>query len=78
MSLLNDLIDKLQWLPGIGRKTAQRLAFFLQKMEKILEPKKMTKVTEGLTIRVKGMKGPLEEGYEEKIDKFAQEIFDKM
>jgi recombination protein RecR len=34
MSLLNDLIDKLQWLPGIGRKTAQRLAFFLQKMEK--------------------------------------------
>lgn len=35
MSLLNDLIDKLQWLPGIGRKTAQRLAFYLQKMEKI-------------------------------------------
>jgi recombination protein RecR len=34
MSLLTDLIDKLQWLPGIGRKTAQRLAFFLQKMEK--------------------------------------------
>ena len=34
MSLLNDLIDKLQWLPGVGRKTAQRLAFFLQKMEK--------------------------------------------
>lgn len=33
MSLLNDLIDKLQWLPGIGRKTAQRLAFFLQKMD---------------------------------------------
>jgi recombination protein RecR len=34
MSLLTDLIEKLQWLPGIGRKTAQRLAFFLQKMEK--------------------------------------------
>jgi len=34
MSLLNDLIEKLQWLPGIGRKTAQRLAFFLQKMER--------------------------------------------
>ncbi|MBN2620725.1 recombination protein RecR [candidate division WOR-3 bacterium] len=34
MSLLTDLIDKLQWLPGVGRKTAQRLAFFLQKMEK--------------------------------------------
>ncbi|MEO0184809.1 MAG: recombination mediator RecR [candidate division WOR-3 bacterium] len=33
MPLLNDLIDKLQWLPGIGRKTAQRLAFYLQKMD---------------------------------------------
>ncbi|MGQ9702475.1 MAG: recombination mediator RecR [bacterium] len=33
MSLLNDLIEKLQWLPGIGRKTAQRLAFYLQKMD---------------------------------------------
>ncbi len=33
MALLNDLIEKLQWLPGIGRKTAQRLAFYLQKME---------------------------------------------
>lgn len=34
MSLLTDLIERLQWLPGIGRKTAQRLAFFLQKMDK--------------------------------------------
>jgi recombination protein RecR len=34
MSLLDDLIEKLQWLPGIGRKSAQRLAFFLQRMEK--------------------------------------------
>jgi recombination protein RecR len=34
MALLNNLIEKLQWLPGIGRKTAQRLAFFLQKMDK--------------------------------------------
>jgi recombination protein RecR len=33
MSLLSDLIDKLQWLPGIGRKSAQRIAFFLQKMD---------------------------------------------
>jgi len=33
MPLLDDLIEKLQWLPGIGKKTAQRLAFFLQKME---------------------------------------------
>jgi len=34
MSLLSDLIEKLQWLPGIGRKSAQRLAFYLQKMDK--------------------------------------------
>jgi len=34
MSLLTDLIERLQWLPGIGRKTAQRLAFYLQKMDK--------------------------------------------
>jgi recombination protein RecR len=34
MSILTDLIDKLQWLPGVGRKTAQRLAFYLQKMDK--------------------------------------------
>jgi len=33
MPLLDDLIERLQWLPGIGKKTAQRLAFFLQKME---------------------------------------------
>jgi len=32
--LLTDLIERLQWLPGIGRKTAQRLAFYLQKMDK--------------------------------------------
>jgi len=29
------LIEKLQWLPGIGRKTAQRLAFYLQKMDTV-------------------------------------------
>jgi recombination protein RecR len=34
VSLLTDLIERLQWLPGIGRKTAQRLAFYLQKMDK--------------------------------------------
>lgn len=31
-SLLDRLIDELKKLPGIGRKTAQRLAFFLIKM----------------------------------------------
>lgn len=33
MALLGDLIEKLQWLPGIGRKSAQRIAFYLQKMD---------------------------------------------
>ncbi len=33
MPLLGDLIEKLQWLPGIGRKSAQRIAFYLQKMD---------------------------------------------
>ena len=32
--MLEDVIDKLQWLPGIGRKSAQRLTFYLQKMDK--------------------------------------------
>jgi len=35
MPLLEDLIEKLQWLPGIGRKSAQRLVFFLQKMDTV-------------------------------------------
>jgi len=33
MPLLKDLIERLQWLPGIGRKSAQRIAFYLQKMD---------------------------------------------
>lgn len=33
MALLKDLIERLQWLPGIGRKSAQRIAFYLQKMD---------------------------------------------
>ncbi len=33
MRLLEELIEKLQWLPGIGRKSALRLAFYLQKMD---------------------------------------------
>jgi flavodoxin len=46
----------------------------LEKMQKILEPKGMTKVTPGLHIKVEGMKGPLEEGYEKKIEEFASQI----
>ena len=45
MSLLTDLIERLQWLPGIGRKTAQRLAFYLQKMDKV----KVQELTDAIT-----------------------------
>ncbi len=45
MSLLTDLIEKLQWLPGIGRKSAQRLAFYLQKMDKT----KVQELTEAIS-----------------------------
>jgi recombination protein RecR len=31
-NLLNRVIDRLRYLPGIGQKTAQRLAFYLLKM----------------------------------------------
>jgi recombination protein RecR len=44
MSLLSDLIDKLQWLPGIGRKSAQRIAFYLQKLDKA----KVSELTESI------------------------------
>lgn len=46
----------------------------LEKMDVVLRPKKMTKVTDGLMIQVGGMKGPLEEGYEQKLDQFAAKI----
>lgn len=47
----------------------------LQKMEKILLPKGMTKVSDGLEIRVLGMKGPLEDGYKQKLEEFTTQIF---
>ena len=43
----------------------------LDKMDSFIEEKKMTKVTNGLKIKVNGMRGPLEEGFEEKIETFA-------
>lgn len=46
----------------------------LQKMEDLIKNKGMTKVTSGLQIKVTGMKGPLEEGYEQKIEAFAENI----
>ncbi len=47
----------------------------LQIMEKLLQPTGMTKVTNGIKIKVTGMKGPLEEGYQKKLEDFATEIF---
>lgn len=46
----------------------------LQKMEELLQPTRMTKVSDGLMIKVTGMKGPLKSGYEEKLDAFAKDI----
>ncbi|MCK5258602.1 MAG: flavodoxin domain-containing protein [Thermoplasmatales archaeon] len=46
----------------------------LQTMENLIQPSGMTKVSDGIKIKVTGMKGPLETGYEEKLDTFAKEI----
>lgn len=46
----------------------------IQKMEEILNKKGMIKISE-IKIKVKGMKGPLEEKYKEKLDAFVEEIF---
>jgi len=46
----------------------------LAKMEALVQPKGMTKVTDGMHVRVTGMKGPLEDGWEEKVEAFASEL----
>jgi multimeric flavodoxin WrbA len=46
----------------------------LEKMETLLTQKEATKVTDGLKIQVSGMKGPCENGHEEKLEKFAKQI----
>ncbi|UCE36825.1 MAG: flavodoxin domain-containing protein [Thermoplasmata archaeon] len=46
----------------------------IEKMEALLEPKGLTKASDGLKIKVTGMKGPLEDGFEEKLDEFAANI----
>ena len=46
----------------------------LQKMDILLSSKKISKISDGLMIKVKGMKGPLDSGYEEKLDSFASDI----
>ena len=46
----------------------------LQKMEDLLRPKGMIKVSGGVSLKVKSVKGPLEEGYEEKLEEFTKKI----
>ena len=46
----------------------------LEQMEEILKEKNISKLSEGLKLKVMSMKGPLEAGYEKKLDEFAQTI----
>ncbi len=46
----------------------------LEQMEEILREKNTTKLSEGLKLRVMAMKGPLESGYEKKLDDLAKTI----
>lgn len=46
----------------------------LEKMDEILQKIGFIKTTDGLDIRVKGIKGPLESDYEKKLDTFAKKI----
>ncbi len=47
----------------------------LEIMDEILRNKNVSKVSEGVKIKVKGMKGPLENDYKDKIDSFVKENF---
>ena len=46
----------------------------LEQMEEILREKNIPKLSEGLKLKVMAMKGPLEAGYEKKLDEFVQTI----
>lgn len=47
----------------------------LEIMDEILQQKNITKASEGVKIKVEGMKGPLESNYKDKIDSFVKENF---
>ena len=56
------LIDQLSALPGIGSKTAQRLAFFIVSMpEQQVDPKLMEKNTVYIQVNIGGRSVPLSE-----------------
>ena len=46
----------------------------LEQMEEILSKKNISKFSEGLKLKVMAIKGPLETGYEKKLDEFAKTI----
>jgi menaquinone-dependent protoporphyrinogen IX oxidase len=46
----------------------------LEQMEEILQKKNISKLSEGLKLKVMAMKGPLESGYEKKLDELTQII----
>jgi menaquinone-dependent protoporphyrinogen IX oxidase len=46
----------------------------LEQMDEILSKKKISKLSDGLKLRVMTMKGPLESGYEKKIEDLALKI----
>jgi len=50
----------------------------IEKMRKKLSGTGLKEVCDGLKINVEGMKGPLEEGYKEKVDDYLDEILSKM
>ena len=68
-------------ISGEGKKYALMATYMdpkthtLEKMDAIIQTKGMTKVGDGIKIRVQGMKGPLEEDYQEKLDGFVSKIF---
>lgn len=46
----------------------------VKKMEAIIKSKGLSKAADGLQVLVKGTKGPLEEGWEQKVETFASEL----
>ena len=46
----------------------------LEQMEEILRKKNISKLSEGLKLKVMAMKGPLEAGFEKKLDELAETI----
>jgi hypothetical protein len=46
----------------------------LEKMDAIIQLHGLIKVAEGIKIKVMKMKGPLEDDYKNKLDKFANQL----